>query len=62
VIWSFFCALGEPPDAQKIVHEIAELTDNAEDLVSPMYVDADDDYEGTFCVTCDSRTARNSRT
>ncbi|TCG03522.1 hypothetical protein BZM27_47855 [Paraburkholderia steynii] len=32
-------------DSEKIVHEIAESTDNAEDLVAQMYADAIEDYK-----------------
>ena len=32
-------------DSEKIVHEIAESTDNAEDLVSRLYADAVEDYK-----------------
>jgi hypothetical protein len=31
-------------DSEKIVHEIAESTDNAEDLVAQMYANAIEDY------------------
>jgi hypothetical protein len=32
-------------DTEKIVHEIAESTDNAEELVSKMYADAVEDFK-----------------
>ncbi|EUC20877.1 DUF3562 domain-containing protein [Paraburkholderia hospita] len=32
-------------DSEKIVHEIAESTDNAEDLVAQMYANAIEEYK-----------------